>query len=140
MGGGGGGGGSVEGGVGSGVSVGAASAGGVSVGRGSGVAVGGSVVGVGIGVSVGVGRIESGCCIAVVGVNVGNGVRVAGRLASSCGRGSRDSNEQLRVSKIKKALGMLQALGRDGDSKIDSSWLRIYIYNLGLFRILRRLI
>jgi len=96
-----------------------------SVGKSSGVAVGCSAAGGGgSGVSGGVGGIESCCSIAVVGVNVGKGVRVGGRFTSSWGMGNRDNNEQPKVSKIKKALGMLQALDRDRDDKVASSWIR----------------
>ena len=56
---------------------------------------------------VGVGKIESEVSIGTVGVKVGNGVRVGGRLASSGGERNGKA-EQARVVKIKKILNMLQ--------------------------------
>ena len=104
-----------------------ASGSGVAVGAGSGVAVARSAVGVGMAVSVGEGRAAWSGCMAVVGVNVGRGVRVAGAPASSGGTGSCVSREQPKVSKIKNALGMCQALDRDRDGNVASFLIRIYI-------------
>jgi len=95
------------GGGGSGVLVAVGSGGSVLVGGGG---VGGMGVGEGMGVLVGVGKIEICCWTCTVGVKVGKGVRVGGSAASSSpGSGSRDSNEQPKLSKIKTAPTMLQA-------------------------------
>lgn len=111
---------------GTGVAVGTVSAAGGWVGGGTRVSVGGG----GTGVFVGVGGMEMAISAWIVGVKVGNGVRVGGRLDSSLDEARNGREEQAKLTKSRNPVKRLQERMDNGNSKVFTS-ITIYLYQPG---------